>query len=89
MRVIDNGIRSFIPPTFCFELRNADDELVETVSRVGLAQESGAEFDAADLDAVEELQRRGLMARGVTEDYDAGPQARIAGRRFTITELVG
>lgn len=81
--VVDNGVRSFIPPTFCFELRAEDDSLVDTVSRVVLR-----DADLYDFAAVEELARKGLRAAGEVHNYDAGPQAQIPGKSFEIDRTV-
>ena len=80
VEVRDNGIRSFIPPTFCFDLLNPlTGILVTTVSQlvlgaVGFSQET-------DFEALEILTRRQLLTTGLISDYDAGPQAREPGRR--------
>ncbi len=80
VRVVDNGRRSFIPPTFCFELRDAaSDAPVATVSHVVLSHPPRGDFDA-----VRHLTDEGLAATGVISRYDAGPQAREPGLRFTI-----
>jgi len=81
--VVDNGVRSFIPPTFCFELRAEDDSVVDTVSRVVLR-----EADLLDFDVIEELTRKGLRATGEVRAYDAGPQARSSGKSFEINRTV-
>lgn len=83
VRVVDNGVRSFIPPTFCFELRDESRNLVATVSQVIWAEENVADFDA-----LETLRSEGLRATGTISEYDAGPQARRVGRRFTIRNTV-
>lgn len=83
--VTDNGVRSFIPPTFCFELRSRQGNLIATVSRVLLIDDGGLRTDS---DAVAELQRAELLAVGIIEVYDAGPQARSAGEQFTVLRTI-
>ncbi len=80
---MDNGVRSFIPPTFCFELIDASEVLVATVSRVTWHGRGLSDFDATTA-----LQSESLWVTGSVSDYDAGPQARETGRGFTITDSV-
>lgn len=82
VRISDNGIRSFIPPTFCFDLRNAAGELVKTVSRVVLIDPS-----LSDYDAVAYLSQNHLWVTGEVTDYDAGPEARETGLSFTVRSI--
>lgn len=82
VRISDNGVRSFLPPTFCFELRDGTDTLVATVSQVLLPERSVADFELLELFAAEKL-----TATGVITGYDAGAQARVAGRRFTVERV--
>ncbi|RDI50119.1 hypothetical protein [Nocardia mexicana] len=81
VRITDNGVRSFIPPTFCFELRDLGDTLVETVSRV-------IHGERRDFDVVADLRLRHMAALGRITDYDAGPQARVPGKQFTIDQVI-
>ncbi|MFC8447777.1 hypothetical protein [Kitasatospora sp. NPDC057223] len=83
VRITDNGVRSFIPPTFCFELHHESGSLVATVSEVLLAARNVSDFEALEL-----LRAEGLRATGTLSEYDAGPQARQAGLRFTIRNTV-
>jgi hypothetical protein len=86
VKITDNGVRSFLPPTFCFELRNINGHLVDTVSQlvvVAPEQEGLRDFDALAL-----LDRFRLWALGRILEYDAGPEARIPGRRFEISQCV-
>jgi hypothetical protein len=87
VEVRDNGVRSFIPPCFCFELRDASGNVVATVSEVVLEVPGQAE-QVRDFDAVGFLDRNGLLALGNISEYNAGPQAREPGRRFSVTGLV-
>ncbi|MDT0443517.1 SAM domain-containing protein [Streptomyces johnsoniae] len=79
--VTDNGVRSFLPPTFCFDLHDRSGILVATVSGVAWPQAGLADFEA-----VARLTVEGLRATGVVSEYDAGPQARTSGRRFLIRD---
>jgi hypothetical protein len=85
VEVRDNGIRSFIPPCFCFELRDVKSgNIVATVSEV-LLEVAGR---VRDFDALGFLDKNKLLALGNISEYDAGHQAREPGRRFSITGLV-
>ncbi|HLI89524.1 MAG TPA: hypothetical protein VKV37_12600 [Ktedonobacteraceae bacterium] len=86
VKVIDNGIRSFIPPCFCFELRDRSNSLVATVSQVALEVEGHPRLK--DFEVVDLFRQNELWALGTISEYDAGPQARETGRRFTIRQLV-
>jgi hypothetical protein len=79
VRVVDNGVRSFIPPTFCFDLVDESGALVATVSRI-----SWNARNLSDFDAVTALQSESLGVTGIISEYDAGPQARKSGQGFTI-----
>jgi len=83
VHVTDNGVRSFIPPTFCFELRDSSGALVRTVSRLRWDTASLSDFDA-----MEELARRGVAAVGAVTEYDAGPMARMPGMEFAVSDTV-
>jgi hypothetical protein len=86
VEVVDNGVRCFIPPCFCFELRGPAGSLVATVSQVVLEIEG---FEGVrDFEALFALSRAGVLALGTISDYDAGPEARETGRRFTIQRCV-
>ena len=87
VEVRDNGVRSFIPPTFCFELVTANCEIVDTVSAVSL-QGRAPPRNVEDFDAAKYLSDSALMALAEVSEYGAGPQARELGRRFTVTEVV-
>jgi hypothetical protein len=87
VEVRDNGVRSFIPPTFCFDLVTVAGDVVDTVSAVVL-QAPGRARRLEDFEAVQQLSEDALMALGEVSEYDAGPQARELGRRFTATELI-
>ncbi|WP_331736456.1 hypothetical protein OG426_54590 (plasmid) [Streptomyces canus] len=80
VQVSDNGVRSFIPPTFCFDLTSGSGERIATVSQIVMSD------GTADFEALKTLTRKGLRVSGTVSDYDAGPQARITGRRFVIEE---
>lgn len=84
----DNGVRSFIPPTFCFELRNSDGALVGTVSKVVIETIASHLSEAiADFDALDFLQQKSLGALGHTYEYDAGHQAKEPGLCFLVTQV--
>lgn len=83
VRVSDNGVRSFIPPTFRFDLREDDGTLVATVSQVVLAEPS-----LLDDELVEVFTREQLRATGTITDYDAGPEAHTTGKRLTIDRVI-
>lgn len=83
VHVTDNGVRSFIPPAFCFDLRDPAGVLAQTVSRLRWDTEALEDFDV-----VAELERRGAAAVGAVTEYDAGPMARTPGRQFTVAEAV-
>ncbi|MFG3254666.1 hypothetical protein [Streptomyces sp. NPDC048172] len=84
VRVVDNGVRSFVPPTFCFELWDAAGNHVATVSRVVMSDPDDREL--ADFDAVATLGETRFLGR--IDPYDAGPDARGQGARFTVTARV-
>ncbi|WP_232236133.1 hypothetical protein [Nocardia sp. BMG51109] len=79
--VSDNGIRSLVPPTFCFELRDCDGALVDVVSRVVLDE-------LRDFDALEALPADRPAALGHITNYDAGAPARVRGREFVIDQVL-
>jgi hypothetical protein len=81
--ISDNGVRSYIPPTFNFELRNSSGRLIATVSQV-----VWPDRNLTDYDAVATLSADGKRAKGMLSEYDAGPQARESGIRFTIGDVV-
>lgn len=81
--VLDNGIRSFIPPNFCFELVDRSGALFAIVSEVVVADNT----DIRDFDAVALLEREQAWATGEIEEYDAGPKAQKNGMRFTIRHI--
>jgi hypothetical protein len=81
--VADNGVRSFVPPTFCFELRDGKGELVATVSQIVMPG-----IELTDFDLITEVTRAGALLTGTITPYDAGPTARRPGSRFTITDVV-
>jgi hypothetical protein len=81
--IVDNGIRSFIPPTFCFELFTDTGERVAVVSRL-----EAAGSGLCDFDVLEALRGRSLRAIGLVEPYDAGPEARREGLRFVVRGTV-
>lgn len=83
VRVSDNGVRSFIPPTFCFDLIDDAGVRVATVSRVVLDSPPLRDFDL-----VATFTREHLRATGAIAAYDAGEQAREAGRCFTIRRAI-
>lgn len=80
--VRDNGIRSFVPPTFCFELRAVDNQLVDTVSQLLVVAET--QKGLRDFDVLALLDRFGLLALGRISEYDAGPEAMVPGKRFLV-----
>jgi hypothetical protein len=86
VKVTDNGVRSFIPPTFCFDLHNAAGQLVDTVSQVVI--DVFEQRGLRDFDAVAWLDQSRLWALGSISEYDAGPEARVPGKRFTIDRCV-
>jgi hypothetical protein len=83
--VVDNGVRSFIPPNFCFELRDQDGAIVTTVSRVVLDVPRYSALE--DFEALELLGRENHTVTGSVSDYDAGPEAREQGRMFTVRSV--
>jgi hypothetical protein len=86
VKVTDNGLRSFIPPCFCFELRDHSNTLVEIVSQVVL--EVADRPRLRDFEVLDMLHQNGLSTLGTISDYDAGSEARETGRRFTILQIV-
>jgi hypothetical protein len=86
VEVSDNGVRSFIPPTFCFELHNTAGRLVDTVSQ--LIIEAPEHRGLRDFDALAVLDQLSLWTLGNIAEYDAGPQARVLGKRFKIERCV-
>ncbi|MDJ1135010.1 hypothetical protein [Streptomyces iconiensis] len=87
VRVVDNGVRSFLPPTFCFELWDETGALVATVSQVVLADQDDREM--TDFEALGALHGEELRAVGRIDPYDAGPGAPSPGARFTVTGTAG
>lgn len=81
----DNGVRSFVPPTFRFELVDVHDgTVVRTVSRVSLPS-----LGATDDGAVAELERRQLWAAGSVSEYDVEPAGQgVKGLAFDISRTV-
>jgi hypothetical protein len=91
VRVVDNGVRSFVPPTFCFELWDEKGNRVATVSQVVMADEDDRELaDFEALDALGPGSGAGGQVRvlGRIDPYEAGGEARAQGARFTVTETV-
>ncbi|MER5886160.1 hypothetical protein ABT160_20250 [Streptomyces sp. NPDC001941] len=88
VRVVDNGLRSFVPPAFCFELRDAvAGTLIATVSRVVLGGRGAGVPALQDFEAVGHLEATGRAVTGVITPYDAGPSAREPGLCFTTEEV--
>ncbi|WP_157254617.1 hypothetical protein [Nonomuraea typhae] len=85
VQVSDNGVRSFIPPTFCFVLRDHTGQPVDVVSSLLITMEAR---QLRDYDALALLERFGLWCVGSVDEYDAGPQAQTPGRRFSITKCL-
>ena len=86
--VRDNGVRSFVPPTFCFELHDAvDDHLVDTVSALLITTPS-LQFGFRDFEVIAFLQQHKLHALGTISSYDAGPPANELGKQFSIDRCV-
>jgi hypothetical protein len=56
--------------------------------RIQLVLQVTGQPQVRDFDALGILDRDKLLALGDISEYDAGPQAREAGRRFSITGLV-
>jgi hypothetical protein len=83
VKLTDNGVRSFIPPTFCFELHDETGNVIATVSQI-IWTEQGA----SDFEVVGRLESSCLRATGIVSEYEAGPQARQPGRRFAIHGVV-
>jgi len=87
VKVTDNGIRSFVPPTFCFDLHDASGVLVDTVSQ--LIMDAPEQRGLRDFEALALLDRFGLLAIGLISEYDSGPQAQgVPGKRFSIERCV-
>jgi hypothetical protein len=82
-----NGVTSFIPPTFCFDLIDAAGETVATVSDVVIDVPSRGSA-VHGLEAIEALREDGALAVGSISEYDAGATARQQGRRFTVLRLI-
>ncbi|GAA2094095.1 hypothetical protein GCM10009801_61840 [Streptomyces albiaxialis] len=77
-------MRSFVPPTFCFELWDEEGRHVATVSRVVVSDPNDREL--TDFDALTSLDEPRYLGR--IDPYDAGPDARGQGARFTVTARV-
>ena len=71
--VRDNGVRSFIPPTFCFELVTANCEIVDTVSAVSL-QGRAPPRNVEYFDAAKYLSDSALMALVKFPNMVQGPR---------------
>lgn len=84
VKIVDNGLRSFVPPCFCFDL-HAETEVIDTVSQIalpssellecGFSRANEGHFDPSNYHS------------GVIEHYEAGPRGE-QGKRFVITETV-
>ncbi|TLS45366.1 hypothetical protein FE633_14935 [Streptomyces montanus] len=83
VRVVDNGIRSFIPPTYCFELRNEAGGIVATVSQVVMTDSTLTDFGL-----LAALRRDDAQVVGSITSYDPGASARRPGARFTVTRVI-
>lgn len=83
VKVIDNGIRSFIPPNFCFELLLESGDRLDLVSRLEVTG-----IDLRDFDVLEMLRQGSYRALGFISEYEAGPEARKIGRQFTIQKVI-
>ncbi|MFE7072533.1 hypothetical protein ACFU96_20880 [Streptomyces sp. NPDC057620] len=83
VRVVDNGIRSFIPPTYCFELRDTAGGIVATVSQVVMTDSTLTNFNL-----LAALSRDDAQVVGKIASYDPGASARCPGARFTITGVI-
>ncbi|MDA0631859.1 hypothetical protein OUY22_00380 [Nonomuraea sp. MCN248] len=84
VRIIDNGLRSFVPPCFCFELRAGPGEghLVATVSQIVLP--TGEVLESGFAAGQELGLEPGAPHDGFIEPYEAGPRG-DRGARFTVT----
>ena len=85
VRIHDNGIRSFVPPCFCWDVVQQNGEKNITVSDVVLSESL-----LATAKSVEEALKGVLEARttvdGFTESYEI-PKSSQDGVRFVITKL--
>lgn len=82
VRLADNGVRSFIPPTFCFDLLDETGSAIATVSQIVWAEQGISDFEA-----VGRLESSNLRVTGTISEYESGTQARQSGRRFTIRSV--
>ncbi|MFI6497988.1 hypothetical protein [Nonomuraea typhae] len=85
VQVSDNGVRSFIPPTLCFVLRNRSGDPVDVVSSLLITMDA-RQF--RDFEALALLDQFGLWCIGSVDEYDAGPEAQAPGRRFSIRKCL-
>lgn len=74
-----NGLASFVPPCFCWDLVGASGSIVAVVSAVELDNQ-GDRFDNAR--AVEVIQKKFGSAVGVIVEYDVEGGSGQKGRRF-------
>ncbi len=82
--VTDNGLRSFLAPTFCFDLTDAQGRLVATVSELVLPNDP----QVVDFAALEIINQQGPWALGLITEHDVGNREGVLGRWFTVTQLL-
>ena len=85
VHIIDNGIRSYVPPNFCWELRDSEDRLFQIVSEVDFSFLALQPTEAETIFG--KLIQKKILAKGVIEEYVAEPTGKI-GKRFFVREVV-
>lgn len=84
----DNGVRSFIPPCFCWELINASGHVVATVSDVEYGIQNLGEADINPTKA--EILEGKVKVVGILQNYSVLSAANVSenGVRFLIKEII-
>jgi hypothetical protein len=80
--VRDNGVRSFVPPNYCFELVDSQGNVVDVVSEVVIEESGEKNFDAISL-----LLNSDDFVTGYVEDYDPQSPSGQQGLRLVVSGL--
>jgi hypothetical protein len=88
VKLHNNGVRSYVPPCFCWELTSEDGQLLEVVSDLDLSHLKAdpiAQSMPHDK-LLYRLDKGEFLVTGFVEEYPTKPTA-ILGRRLFITHL--
>jgi hypothetical protein len=87
-RIHDNGVRTFVPPCFCYELRDANNNTFQTVSDVSYKGKTSQDASPDSADRYHPpFALDSTLYYGVIEPYDVTVgDIKAEGLRFIVTE---